>query len=77
MLSEERFLMQTPEWADTVAFDEAIRRWPTAHGPTYLHYRGEPLKDLQPRVPEARGQLSLFGDGAGDLEGECGGYCGV
>jgi 3'-phosphoadenosine 5'-phosphosulfate sulfotransferase (PAPS reductase)/FAD synthetase len=59
------------EWDDAVAFDEAIRhRRGRTDFPAYLHFRGVPLKDIDLRTPQERGQLDLFNE-------ECTGMCGV
>lgn len=72
---EWRDIRDSPEdWADAVAFDEAIRQEPIAsrmfEGRAYLHPARIPLKDVDIRSEEERGQLSMF-----DME--CEGMCGL
>jgi hypothetical protein len=59
------------EWADAVAFDEAIRdsKGPLASDAVYLHPSRVPLADVDLSTPQDRGQLSF-------LE-ECEGMCGI
>lgn len=62
------------EWADAVAFDEAIRDGHgrsrgVMRGKIYLHAQRVPLAEVDLSTPAERGQLSLFDD-------ECLGMCG-
>lgn len=66
------------EWADAVAFDEAIRRREGVRGDLFLHQARVPLVQVDlsppPRMDGVVGKLDL------DLSGfreECQGYCGV
>jgi hypothetical protein len=67
----DRRARQPTEWADAVAFDEAIR-----HGlvgvthEAYLHPSLRPLRELDFSTLEEHGQVNLF-------ENECEGMCGV
>jgi hypothetical protein len=68
--AEWRAIQDDPEdWADVVAFDEAIRSKGGMRGEMFLHRSGVPLVQLALSSPEERGQQSLF-------DGECLGYCG-
>jgi hypothetical protein len=58
------------DWADAVAFDEAIRQGlPRVRGDVFLHRSMVPLRLVDLSTPQDRGQLAF------DLE--CEGYCGV
>ena len=59
------------EFADAVAFDEAMRdRSGTFDGEVFLHRQRIPLRLVDLSTREERGQLPLFAD-------ECQGVCGV
>jgi len=62
-----RMKRETPEeFADAVAFDEAIRQMPRLRDKTYLHRLAKPLADVD------------LSEDQGDLWGnECEGYCGL
>lgn len=59
------------EWADTVAFDRAVRH-ARAGFECYLHASLVPLDQVDLRTPQDRGQLELDG-----FAEECSGVCGV
>ena len=72
--SNERWRRQRDEspleWAETIAFDEAIRyglNGVDGRNSIFVHRQGVPLKEA---VLEAPGQEDLFGN-------ECEGHCGV
>lgn len=59
------------EWADAIAFDEAIRRGlPGLTRPAFVHDSLRPLAEVDLSTPEDHGQVNLF-------ENECEGMCGV
>jgi hypothetical protein len=58
------------EWADAIAFDEAVRNLSHFDGQAYLHRSARPLADVDLSTPEDRGQTNLFLN-------ECEGHCGV
>lgn len=59
------------EWADAVAFDEAIRRGKTRiDEDAFVHRSLKPLAEVDLSTPEDRGQASLW-------DAECTGHCGV
>jgi hypothetical protein len=59
------------EWADAIAFDEAIRTGlPGLSRPAFLHDSLQPLAEVDLSTAEERGQGNLF-------ENECEGMCGV
>jgi hypothetical protein len=64
------------EWADAVAFDEELRTNPAVTdriaGDLYIHRSAQPLRDVDLRTLEDKGQLVLDGFGV-----ECEGMCGV
>lgn len=61
------------EWAETVAFDRAIRRGlPGVKGEAFVHRSLIPLDLVDMRAEEERGQLRLPG-----FDDECSGHCGV
>lgn len=73
--AEWRAIRDSPEdWADAVAFDEAIRQEPVAsrmfEGQAYLHFARRPLSEVDIRSLEEQGQGNLF-----DME--CEGMCGL
>lgn len=68
-----QWLKQTApdEFADAVAFDEAIRDKATRIGePVYVHRKMIPLSKVDLSTPEDHGQVSMF-------DADCTGYCGV
>lgn len=67
---EWRAVQQDQEaWADVVELDEAIRHREGMRGQTYLHRSCQPLKDVDLRSEEEKGQLNWLN--------ECEGMCGV
>lgn len=59
------------EWAEAVAFDEAIRTGLKGFTETlYVHQTLVPLSEVDLSTPEDHGQLNMFGN-------ECEGLCGV
>ena len=71
---EWRSIKENPEeWADAVAFDEAIRVDKRAKGVVslqFLHRSGKPLSEVDLRSDEEKGQGSLW-------DNECEGMCGM
>lgn len=63
-------------WERAIAYDQLVRHAGPAFGgrgltgEAFIHYSGQPLDHVDLSTPEARGQLSLFGN-------ECQGMCGV
>jgi hypothetical protein len=72
--SEWRKIKENPEeWADVVAFDEAIRvdkRKDKIVSLQFLHKSGKPLSEVDLRSDEEKGQSSLW-------DNECTGMCGM
>lgn len=60
------------EWAETVAFDNALRDpgLPNFDGKAYIHRSMKPLEEVDLRTAEDAGQTDMFGN-------ECEGMCGV
>lgn len=76
---EWRYLNQNPEeWADAVAFDNALRTLPHLkarfRGTPFLHKSKVPLAEADIRSNEEKGIYDLFGDSFGQ---ECEGMCGI
>lgn len=64
-----RALKERPEeWADAVAFDQAIRELPRIKGRVFLHASLRPLAEVDLTTPQERGQQAMFGE-------ECSGLC--
>jgi hypothetical protein len=58
------------EWADAVAFDQAVRRMTRIDGDVFLHRSLVPLPMVDLSTQQDAGQLNLF-------DAECEGMCGV
>lgn len=61
----------TESWQDAVAFDQAIRVFPTVEGEVFLHRSGKPLADVDLSTPQDHGQQEFM------FDEECEGMCGV